>query len=97
MTMCCEMVSQDKKNMVVGNMVSQDQGNMVVGDMVSTDLGETGVVGNFMVSQDKENMVVGDMVSMDLGETGTDQEEPKEDMVLINLVCKSLITDQSDH
>ena len=29
MTTCCEMVSQDKKNMVVGDMVSQDQGNMV--------------------------------------------------------------------
>ena len=44
-----------------------------------------------MVSQDQENTVVRDMVSMDLGETGTDQEEPKEDMVLRYLVCKSLI------
>ena len=119
MTTCCEMVSQDKKNMVMGDMVSQDQGNMAVGDMVSTGAGwdwgsgelhdvprqeePHGVPGQeehsgwVMVSQDQENTVVRDMVSMDLGETGTDQEESKEDMVLINLVCKSLITDQSDH
>ena len=58
MTTCCERLSQDKKNMVMGDMVSQDQGNMVVGDMVSTDLGETEVVGNCMMSQDKKNLMV---------------------------------------
>ena len=58
MTTCCEMLSQDKKNMVMGDMVSQDQGNMAVGDMVSMGLGETEVVGNCMMSQDKKNLMV---------------------------------------
>ena len=50
-----------------------------------------------MVSQDQENTVVRDIASMNLSEAGTDQEEAKEDMVPINLVCISLITDQSGH